>query len=247
MLRISIVYQGSKPLSMITDEYTLISDFKQKWLSDPANNLMVRAPEGGVLISKRNVKTLTLEQLDDNAMPVDKAVYSGADLDLAYAIAVDLAQEAQEDTVIATQEVTPDPWLSYTPDNVSSDTVIETQSEEPLVNETQVSESTMDEAQIPEPTVEEVQVVEAIPEETQTGGTMADEIQPTETPVDPNPIPVKAQNFREKFLDRENQADAWENTIIEKMDRRIEKLKSFADVLDGENNYLEDFKAEKLG
>ncbi len=77
---------------------------------------------------------------------------------------------------------------------------------------------------------------------------MADEIKPVEeTPVVEGAIPEKAMNFREKFLDRENKCDAWENTIIEKMDRRITKMEEFAGILDKENMVFEDFKSEKLG
>lgn len=65
--------------------------------------------------------------------------------------------------------------------------------------------------------------------------------------TDDNKINEKFQSFREKFLDRESQADSFENEIIEKMDRRVAKLKEFAQVLDGENDYLEEFKKEKLG
>ena len=71
--------------------------------------------------------------------------------------------------------------------------------------------------------------------------TMADEV------VTDNKINEKFISFREKFLDLEGSGDSFENQIIEKMARRVEKLKDFADILDKENDFLEEFKKEKLG
>ena len=76
------------------------------------------------------------------------------------------------------------------------------------------------------------------PEEVET---MADEV------VTDNKINEKFISFREKFLDLEGSGDSFENQIIEKMTRRVEKLKDFADILDKENDFLEEFKKEKLG
>ena len=83
------------------------------------------------------------------------------------------------------------------------------------------------------PTITKEETSEKIP--------MAEEVKSEET------IPTKFVSFREKFLDYETKADSFENDIINKMARRVERLKSFSEVLDKENDYLEEFKNEKLG
>ena len=92
--------------------------------------------------------------------------------------------------------------------------------------------------------VEDVQVVFPDPDNQQIEPEkipMAEEVKSEET------IPIKFVSFREKFLDFEAKADSFENDIIKKMARRVEGLKSFSEVLDKENDYLEEFKNEKLG
>lgn len=71
--------------------------------------------------------------------------------------------------------------------------------------------------------------------------TMADEV------ISDNKVNEKFISFREKFLDFESKCDTFENDIIQKMTRRAERLKEFSEVLDKENDYLEEFKKEKLG
>jgi septin family protein len=65
--------------------------------------------------------------------------------------------------------------------------------------------------------------------------------------LDTDKISEKRKTFREKFLEREALGDSWENTIIEKEDKRNKILEDFAQALDKENEILEEFKKDKLG
>lgn len=224
MLKISIIYIGGlRPLSLTTNEYPTISDFLKRWITDPANNIMMRASDGGVLISKRDIETLTL---DDGNKTITLSASALSGLSLEYAVKISEGNEKMGEVIpMAYEETNVEPEPSSDSSGIPS-TPYPEQSNSVLVDTTEIQKTE---------TKDNEMVAEAVVQDNQEVVTTTD------------PIPVKAQNFREKFLDRETKADAFENTIIEKMDRRIAKLENFAKVLDGENDYLDEFTAEKLG
>lgn len=212
MIHLIISYRNRSPLNIITGDFNTSDEFKQKWVSESSNNFMVSAPQGGALITKSDVSSFIIDELDENNNISGRDEFTIQELDKWSPIKIEDVKVTYVDgTAVDVQYVT---------------TEEETQGiiiPEEVVN---VEVNTMPEEEI---LTEDEEFV------------VAEVVNPD------NKINEKFVSFREKFLDLESKADSFENSIIEKMDRRVAKLKEFAEVLDGENDYLDEFKQEKLG